>query len=685
MPQNHAALDELVALILQNRPQGQVAAIARQLTELIQMADNHKVPFEPDQPIAIGISGGRLRIAFMHPDMARFFGPAWQMPIGAADEHGTEQIVLLIQAADDHRLHLLPSNPDYRESINSIATTDNMNPSAAVTNLYQYEQFGTAMSESLLLELGYFSDEELERRLQQALPLPPASRWVRNNMRRPFALVANAIASLRTVRNGEIGRRVADALASGRFRGLRLLSTGEIPPGGFSSSSAVTVATLNALNALHDLGLDEDLLVDLACQSEYGTGVRAGSLDQATEQKGESGVGTLISSNPSENYRTLGRYPMPSERIRILFPYSVDRDSEAWRWSWGMYAPAISERGPITAGEMRALTGKAAEFAAILTHLPLNISFFQMIEADLSTTGELGSESRRWICSILHQIPMLVTMAQLRKQVEEEQEWLTEQFCEYQNLDKSTATQQAQATINALFIGWRDPWLTRDYNGDGQYEQERGVPLRAMLAYLFGEVAKNFYLIHHPEKWIEMVTLSQCGDRSVEIDSAGLPDKQNLQVEQPWERSLIGPERLDAWLERYGARPFDYNQGLSDSDLTAAVPPNLSKLRGSSFFRGLALIDLGEAMLKRAFGKSAVAVRINAAGQGGYFQVHVDKQHADPEAVKDFLRLAFYRRFGLSPLPEFVEVHSGGGAVGLRLDRYSDLPHLSERLSVKES
>jgi hypothetical protein len=37
--------------------------------------------------------------------------------------------------------------------------------------------------------------------------------------------------------------------------------------------------------------------------------------------------------------------------------------------------------------------------------------------------------------------------------------------------------------------------------------------------------------------------------------------------------------------------------------------------------------------------------------------------------VKDFLRRAFYDRFGLAPHPLFVEPHPGGGAVGVRLDR----------------
>ena len=78
-------------------------------------------------------------------------------------------------------------------------------------------------------------------------------------------------------------------LGRDRFRGLRVMSTGNIPQGGFSSSSAVTVAVKNAINALFDLGIAPDMLVHLACQAEYGTGVRAGALDQATEQKGRPG------------------------------------------------------------------------------------------------------------------------------------------------------------------------------------------------------------------------------------------------------------------------------------------------------------------------------------------------------------------------------------------------------------
>ena len=599
-------MEQLRQALTANRPTGQVASIVRQLAELVSFAKEGAYGFDPDVPVAIGISGGRLRLAFMHPDMARFFGPAWQMPIGAAEETGSEQIVILIQATTDHKLHLLPLNPAYQEDIRALPTDNGlMTPTAEVVDLYQYEQFGREMSEAILLALGYVGDGQLATLHDAAQTLPPPERWVCNNMRRPFVLVGNAMASLRTVRDGPLGAKVGNALGSEQFAGLRILSTGDIPPGGFSSSSAVTVAMLNALNALYGLEIDDDQLVYLACQSEYGTGVRAGSLDQATEQKGEAGVGTLISSNPADGYRTLGRYPVPTEQIQILFPYSVPRDSEAWRWSWGMFAGAVSETGSLTAGEMRTLTGKAAELVAILTRLPLNTSFFEQIQSDLLNNGQLSAKSNEWVCSILRQTPLLVTQDRLRELVSAQQEWLATQFIEQSRLDRSTAQRQAEQSTMQLFTGWRDPLLQRA-TPQGT-ATEVGVPLRAMIAYLFGEVAKNFFLIHHPEQWIETVTRSQRGDRSVSIDPTDLPDRAAMEEEFAWEAPLYGRERLNGWLERFGATPFDFNQGLGDETLANEEQFDLTQLPGSNFFRGLPLIDLAEAMLHRAFGKQAVA------------------------------------------------------------------------------
>ncbi len=195
-------------------------------------------------------------------------------------------------------------------------------------------------------------------------------------------------------------------------------------------------------------------------------------------------------------------------------------------------------------------------------------------------------------------------------------------------------------------------------------------------------MAKNFRLIHNPEQWIEQVTWSQRGDRCVDIAYERLPSREDMEKELEWESGLSGPELMSRWLERYAAAPFDYNQGLDDESLSSENPPEFHRLEGSNFFRGLALIDLAEAMLKRAFGDDAVAVRVNAAGQGDYFQLHVDLHKADVEEVKQFVRMAFYRRFALSPSTDFVELHPGGGALGVRLKRYDSLPQLIGQLHL---
>ncbi len=421
------------------------------------------------------------------------------------------------------------------------------------------------------------------------------------------------------------------------------------------------------------------MLVHLACQAEYGTGVRAGSLDQATEQKGRAGQGALISSNPNDNYCILGTYPVPTDRFQIIFPYSVERDRTAWRWSWGAYAESPVEGGALTAGEMRKMTGKAAEIAALLAHLPLEMDFFRKIESDLVAGGELSLENRRWIASLLRALPLQIGREELRGRLESEQAWLAGQIAGIQGIGGAEARRKAAADIESMLTGWRDPVLRRS-DADGRVVTGHGVPLRAMTAYLFCEVVRNFRLIHHPLEWIECVTWSQRGDRCVEIDPDRLPPPAEMMRELEFEREVEGVERLDAWLDRCGAGPFDYNRGLDDESLSSDPPPDFLHLPGGSFFRGLALIDLAEAMLKRAFGRDAAAVRVNAAGQGDFFQVHLDTEKAAVEEVKNFLRTAFYRRFGLAPRPEFVELHPGGGAVGVRLSRCDLLPRLVGQL-----
>ena len=424
----------------------------------------------------------------------------------------------------------------------------------------------------------------------------------------------------------------------------------------------MTVATQNAINALYDLAIPADLLVHLACQAEYGTGVRAGSLDQATEQKGRAGQGTLISSNPRDNYRVIGTYPVPTDRFQILFPYAAERDRSAWRWSWGAYAETAGA-GPLTTSETRKMTGKAAELAAILVRLPFSTDFFKPIEDDLVASGLLSLDSRAWIASVLRQVPLRAGTRSC-----DSKRWNAAAGTSSSSWKQTASTSRRQRrrpmspSCRSLPVG-----ATRSCGE--RCPTARSSPRRASRCAPCSPTSsakspRTSASFTSRTRGFEWVTRSQKGDRSVSIDPERLPSREAMHGELDWERGRSGPDRLNLWLERFAATPFDFNRGLDDETLAAADPPEFHDLEGSSFFRGLALIDLAEAMLKRAFGPDAVAVRVNAAGQGDYFQVHVDTEAASPAQVRRFISAAFYRRFGLAPDPEFVEIHPGGGRFG---------------------
>ena len=439
------------------------------------------------------------------------------------------------------------------------------------------------MSETLLLSLGYFSDEELRaraargacrcrrRRCGSAATCAGRSRWWAT----PSPRCARCAAATS-------GARVQEHLGRDSFKGLRLVCTGNIPQGGFSSSSAVTVATKNAINALFDLGIPPDLLVHLACQAEYGTGVRAGSLDQATEQKGRAGQGTLISSNPRDNYRIIGTYPVPTDRFHDDLPLQRRARPRGLALVVGRLCRDRRRRAPLTAGEMRKMTGKAAEIAALLTRLPLDTDFFKQIEDDLVADGLLSRESRAWICSILRQVPLLISQDELRR-ARAAQSRLVRRAARWRRSGSTgrPPTQKADATLDVAVRRLARPAAAADDRRRARSCEEQGVPLRAMVAYLFGEVAKNFYLIHHPDEWIECVTRSQRGDRCVDIDPDRLPGRAG-RWSASWtgRRASPGPELLDRWLERHGATPFDYNRGLDDASLAADEPAGVPPAGG---------------------------------------------------------------------------------------------------------
>jgi len=281
--------------------------------------------------------------------------------------------------------------------------------------------------------------------------------------------------------------------------------------------------------------------------------VRAGSLDQATEQKGQAGQGTLISSNPRDNYRIMGAYPVPTDRFQIIFR---TRWSATARRGDGPGAPTPSPRArrDVDGGRGAEDDRQGRRDRRLLTRLPLATDFFKVIEDDLLDDGALGIDSRRWICSILRQLPLRASQEELRRLVTANREWYIDQLLRLDTPnrpDAATAPAKADATIAGLFTGWREPVMRRAAPS-GEVVREVGVPLRAMVAYLFGEVAKCFWMIRHPEQWIACIAASQRGDCCVEIDPARLPDREAMQREHEWDAVATGPSgwTLVEWLWR---------------------------------------------------------------------------------------------------------------------------------------
>ena len=159
-------VEEAALAISATGRRARLASIARQLGELMAADRREKLGFEPDRPVAIGISGGRLRIAFMHPDMGRFFGPAWQMPIGAGDAAGRRADRHAgAGVRNDRRIHLYPDRPPVsrEHQLHSRRQRRACIPARTSPICNAMKSSARGMSETLLLSLGYFSDEELER------------------------------------------------------------------------------------------------------------------------------------------------------------------------------------------------------------------------------------------------------------------------------------------------------------------------------------------------------------------------------------------------------------------------------------------------------------------------------------------------------------------------------------------
>ena len=82
-------------------------------------------------------------------------------------------------------------------------------------------------------------------------------------------------------------------------KGASLLIGGNLPlEGGLSSSSALTLAVIAALNAVWDLGMEKDHLVSSAIAAERATGVEGGMMDQTVIVRAAAQTALKISFDP---------------------------------------------------------------------------------------------------------------------------------------------------------------------------------------------------------------------------------------------------------------------------------------------------------------------------------------------------------------------------------------------------
>ena len=92
----------------------------------------------------------------------------------------------------------------------------------------------------------------------------------------------------------------------------------------------------------------------------------------------------------------------------MLFPYSVDRDRTAWRWSWGAYAEARSAGPSDRRGDAEDDGQGGGNCRRSCIRLPLDLDFFKQIEEDLVQTARERTASRAWVCDMLRALPLLI-------------------------------------------------------------------------------------------------------------------------------------------------------------------------------------------------------------------------------------------------------------------------------------
>lgn len=101
------------------------------------------------------------------------------------------------------------------------------------------------------------------------------------------------------------------------LRGMNIVAAGDIPiAAGLSSSSALVVATAEAILALNALEIGRDRLVELCGEAEWFVGTRGGAGDHAAMILGRKGTVTQVGYFP---FGAVGSAPLPEGHTFVVF------------------------------------------------------------------------------------------------------------------------------------------------------------------------------------------------------------------------------------------------------------------------------------------------------------------------------------------------------------------------------
>lgn len=237
--------------------------------------------FDVSRPVVLGRTPCRARVFGGHTDFRGCGGYLINLA-------GNLEMMYVAQPRDDRRIVLRNTSKEYAASEFSLDDWD-IQPGATIDTAESWDRWCVRVEQRKKDEVR----AELER---QGKTGDEAfnEQWTRFREENWQEFVKGLVAFLQT------DLVSPDYRAARKLDGFTALFWSEIPVGcGLSSSSAVVMSTARFLNALYDIGLSDDDMVQLGYCEHYN-GTKGGMNDHASIIKGLAGKILLMRSFPEE-------------------------------------------------------------------------------------------------------------------------------------------------------------------------------------------------------------------------------------------------------------------------------------------------------------------------------------------------------------------------------------------------